>query len=44
MSLVLDSSVALTWLYNNEIAEAVRHVFDAVTEHGALVPALWHWR
>jgi hypothetical protein len=35
ISLVLDSSVTF------EINEAVRHVFEAVAEHGALARALW---
>jgi predicted nucleic acid-binding protein len=39
--LVLDSSVTLAWLYSDEITEAIRHVFEAVAEHGAVVPALW---
>jgi hypothetical protein len=41
MSLVLDSSVASTWLYSNEIAEALRHGFDAIMN---MVSVLWHWR
>jgi predicted nucleic acid-binding protein len=41
VSLVLDSSVTLAWLYSDEITEAIRHVFEAVAEHGAVVPALW---
>ena len=41
MSLVLDSSVTLAWLYSDEVTEAIRRVFEAVTEHGAVVPALW---
>ena len=28
MSLVLDSSVALAWIYSDETTEAIRHVFD----------------
>jgi predicted nucleic acid-binding protein len=39
--LVLDSSVTLAWLYSDEITEAIRGVFEAVAEHGAVVPALW---
>jgi predicted nucleic acid-binding protein len=41
MSLVLDSSVTLAWLYSDEITEPIRRVFEAVAEHGAVVPALW---
>ena len=41
MSLVLDSSVTLAWLYSDEVTEAIRRIFEAVAEHGAVVPALW---
>jgi predicted nucleic acid-binding protein len=39
--LVLDSSATLAWLYSDEITEAIRRVFEAIAEHGAVVPALW---
>ncbi len=41
MSLVLDSSATLAWVYSEEITEAIRQVFDQVTDNGAWVPALW---
>jgi predicted nucleic acid-binding protein len=41
MSLVLDSSVTLAWLYSDEITEPIRRVFETVAERGAVVPALW---
>ena len=41
MSLVLDSSATLAWLYSDEITAAIRRVFESVAEHGAVVPALW---
>jgi predicted nucleic acid-binding protein len=41
MSLVLDSSATLAWVYSSETTEAVRHVFDLVSQNGAWVPALW---
>ncbi len=41
MSLVLDSSVTLAWVYSEEATDAVQHVFALVTAHGAWVPALW---
>ena len=41
MSLVLDSSATLAWVYATETTEAIRHVFDLVGENGAWVPALW---
>lgn len=41
MSLVLDSSAALAWIYAEETTDAVRRVFEIVAEEGAFVPALW---
>ena len=41
MSLVLDSSLALAWIYGEETTDAVRRIFEIVAEDGALVPALW---
>ncbi len=41
MSLVLDSSVTLAWLYSDELTPATQQVFDRVTSAGAWVPTLW---
>lgn len=41
MSLVLDSSVTLAQVFSDETTEAIRHVFDQVSESGAWVPGLW---
>jgi predicted nucleic acid-binding protein len=41
MSLVLDSSATMAWVYGGETMEAVRHVFDLLSEDGAWVPGLW---
>lgn len=41
MSLVLDSSVTLAWLYTDELTPATQQVFDHVTAAGAWVPSLW---
>jgi hypothetical protein len=41
VSLVLDSSAALAWIYAEETTDAVRQIFESVAEHGAHVPALW---
>ena len=38
---MLDSSATLAWIYGDETTEAIRQVFDAVADNGALVPALW---
>jgi predicted nucleic acid-binding protein len=39
--LILDSSATLAWIYGAETTEAIRQVFDAVADNGAVVPALW---
>jgi predicted nucleic acid-binding protein len=39
--LILDSSATLAWIYGDETTEAIRQVFDAVADNGAVVPALW---
>jgi predicted nucleic acid-binding protein len=41
MSLVLDSSVTLAWLYDEETTVTVQRVMDLVTDSGAWVPAIW---
>ena len=41
MSLVLDSSVTLAWVYAAETTGAISDVLARVIESGAWVPALW---
>jgi predicted nucleic acid-binding protein len=41
VSLVLDSSATLAWIYSDETTDPIRRLFDAVGEEGAVVPALW---
>jgi len=41
VSLVLDSSVTLAWVYSDENSPAVSHVLDLVCGNGAWVPTLW---
>ena len=41
MSLVLDSSATLAWIYGDETTEPIRRLFDLVADEGAVVPALW---
>jgi predicted nucleic acid-binding protein len=41
VSLVLDSSVTLAWVYDEETTDAIRKVFETVCENGAWVPGLW---
>lgn len=42
MSLILDSSVTLAWVYSEETTQAIRQVLNLVCDQGAWVPA--HWR
>jgi len=41
VSLVLDSSATLAWIYSDETTDSIRRLFDAVADEGAVVPALW---
>lgn len=41
MSLVLDSSVTIAWIYNEGTTAGVREVLNEVADYGAWVPALW---
>jgi predicted nucleic acid-binding protein len=41
LSFVLDSSVTLAWLFEEETTPAVRAVFDGLVRSGAWVPSLW---
>jgi predicted nucleic acid-binding protein len=43
MSMVLDSSVALAWVYADETTDAVLRLFDDIRSDGAWVPGLWRW-
>jgi predicted nucleic acid-binding protein len=43
MRLVLDSSIALAWIYANESTDAILRLFDDVRIRGAWVPGLWRW-
>jgi predicted nucleic acid-binding protein len=43
MSLVLDSSAALAWVYADEATEAVLDIFERVNREVAWIPALWRW-
>jgi len=41
MSLVLDSSITLAWVYSDETTAPVSEIFDLVSQTGAWVPGLW---
>lgn len=42
MNLVLDASMALAWLFEDEATETAYGVLERVSDGGAVVPALWH--
>ena len=41
MSLVVDASVTIAWLFRDERAEPARRALRTVVEDGAAVPSLW---
>jgi predicted nucleic acid-binding protein len=41
VSLVLDGSATLAWLYPDETTSAIQAAFDQVVNYGAHVPDLW---
>lgn len=41
MSLVLDASVALAWVFGEEPGSELRRLFDGIADNGAVVPGLW---
>jgi predicted nucleic acid-binding protein len=41
MSLVLDSSATLAWIYSDETTDPVLQVLDLIIEDGAWVSGLW---
>ena len=41
MSVVLDASAALAWVYQDEVSAAAQEILDRVTATGAWVPAMW---
>jgi predicted nucleic acid-binding protein len=41
MTFVVDSSVALTWCFGEEITPATAALLDRATDSGAFAPSLW---
>ena len=41
MTLVLDASMAIAWLFEDERTEAAHTVMRRVVADGAIVPSLW---
>jgi len=42
VSVVIDSSMALTWCFEDEASPQSDVIFERVRDDGAVVPALWH--
>jgi len=42
VSVVIDSSMALTWCFEDEASPQTDSLFERVRDDGAVVPALWH--
>jgi predicted nucleic acid-binding protein len=42
MSLVLDSSITVAWLYREEATKSIDEIFENLVGAHAWVPALWH--
>lgn len=40
--LVLDCSIAVSWLFEDEASETTDKILDMVKDRGAWVPNLWH--
>jgi predicted nucleic acid-binding protein len=41
VSLVLDSSATLAWIYQDEVSDLTRQIFERVANSRAWVPAIW---
>jgi predicted nucleic acid-binding protein len=41
VSLVLDSSVTLAWIYQDEVSDVTQQIFELVANSRAWVPAIW---
>lgn len=42
MPVVIDSSIALTWCFEDEASAETDALFERVRDDGAIVPGLWH--
>jgi len=42
LSVVLDASMAIAWLFDDEKTAAAHAIMRRVAEEGAVVPAIWH--
>ena len=42
MSLVLDSSITVAWLYREEATKSIDEIVETLIQASAWVPGLWH--
>jgi len=42
VTFVVDSSIALSWCFEDEASPETDVLFERVRDHGAVVPTLWH--
>jgi predicted nucleic acid-binding protein len=42
-SFVLDCSIAASWCFEDEASPDIDALLERTRDHGAVVPALWHW-
>ena len=43
MSIVVDSSVALSWVFTDETTDETEALLDRVRDEGGIVPSLWEY-
>jgi predicted nucleic acid-binding protein len=43
VTLVIDSSITLSWYFDDEWTPESQAVLDDIGDNGAIVPALWHF-
>jgi predicted nucleic acid-binding protein len=41
-AVVLDSSVALSWCFEDEVSAEMDAIFERVRDEGGIVPGIWH--
>ena len=41
-AVVIDSSIALSWCFEDEASPETDSLFERVRDEGAIVPGLWH--
>ncbi|MEG3147465.1 type II toxin-antitoxin system VapC family toxin [Sphingomonas sp. RT2P30] len=41
MAIVIDASMAIAWLFEDERSDAARDVLRKIVDHGAMAPSLW---